>query len=109
MPKRAPKGCPRPGCPHVLPCPVHRANTWAEGAPGRRMPPHWQRTRRRILARDPVCRIAGPACSGSSSEVDHVVPGGGEHDTNLQGVCAACHRAKTQAEALAARMTPRAY
>jgi 5-methylcytosine-specific restriction endonuclease McrA len=67
------------------------------------MPARWQSTRARILRRDPICRIAGPGCTIRSTEVDHITRGAGDHDANLQGVCHACHQAKTQAEAAAAR------
>jgi 5-methylcytosine-specific restriction endonuclease McrA len=67
------------------------------------MPPDWARTRRRILRRDPTCRIGGPLCTRRSTEVDHVIRGGGDHDANLRGVCAACHKAKTAVEAAACR------
>lgn len=72
-------------------------------------PPGWDATARRIKARDPLCRIRGPHCTGPSTEVDHVVPvhlGGGHEDDNLQGACHACHADKTAQEAAAAR--PRA-
>lgn len=40
MPARAPRSCPRPGCPHVMPCPAHPAS-WGQGQHGRAMPPGW--------------------------------------------------------------------
>ncbi len=58
----------------------------------------WRRLRKRILARDPVCRgcfVAG------STDVDHVVPrsqGGSDHPSNLQGLCRSCHSSKTARE-----------
>lgn len=69
------------------------------------MPKGWAATRRRILARDRTCRICGvlPAV-----EVDHIVPGGSESDSNLQGLDAACHAQKTSREANLARRTGRA-
>jgi 5-methylcytosine-specific restriction enzyme A len=70
---------------------------------GRKMPAGWDKTRARILRRDPLCRIHGPGCSLVSTEVDHVVPDGGEHDGNLAGVCHHCHGVKTRVEAAVAR------
>jgi len=74
---------------------------------GRPLPPGWPTTRRRILARDPVCR----ACRRARAvEVDHVIPrsqGGADHDHNLAGVCHSCHQQKTQTEAAAARQANR--
>lgn len=67
------------------------------------MPAGWAKTRARILARDPACRIGGPGCLGASSEVDHIRPGL-EAAWNLRGVCSVCHRAKTAEEAKRARL-----
>lgn len=68
----------------------------------------WERTRKRILARDKglcqPCLQAGRVAIAYA--VDHIVSraeGGGEHDTNLQAICRPCHQAKTQAEAARAR------
>lgn len=58
----------------------------------------WQRKRRRILARDPVCK----RCDRKfSTEVDHIIPkvrGGSDADDNLQGLCKPCHSEKTAKE-----------
>lgn len=65
-----------------------------------------ERQRRRILKRDPVCKLAIPGvCTGASDQVDHIVDaadGGPDTDENLQGCCAPCHRYKS-ARASAAR------
>jgi 5-methylcytosine-specific restriction protein A len=100
MPTRAPVACAAPGCPHRQPCSVHPSRRWADGARGRRMPAGWDATRRRILDRDGwTCR----ACSRYAAEVDHIIRNGGEHDANLQSLCAPCHRDKTRAEAARAK------
>jgi len=63
------------------------------------MPPGWHTTRRRILNRDGYrCQ----QCGATATEVDHLVRGI-EADWNYRSLCAPCHRAKTQAEAAAAR------
>lgn len=68
------------------------------------MPRGWDRTRQRILKRDPICRLQYPGiCSVISTEVDHIVRGYGDIDSNLEGVCGPCHKTKTQAEARQAR------
>lgn len=67
------------------------------------MPAGWTTTRARILHRDPVCRLNYGGCTGPSTDVDHIIRGGGETDSNYQGACAHCHRLKTQLEAHAAR------
>lgn len=69
----------------------------------RPLPPGWRSTRARILSRDPHCRLCGIR---PSTEVDHIVArsaGGTDHDTNLRGLCAACHAALTRRQAAAAR------
>ena len=57
--------------------------------------PAWQRLRRLVLSRDPVCVACGAA---PSSHVDHILArkhGGTDALSNLQGLCAHCHTAKT--------------
>lgn len=52
--------------------------------------------RRRVLARDVLCRLCGER---AATEVDHIVPlarGGADNDGNMQGVCRACHAKKTR-------------
>ena len=94
MPTRPRVACTAPGCPHTKPCPDHPAS-W-----GRAMPRGWGRTRARILARDPTCRL----CSARPSvEVHHVRGPGFEDDAWLLGVCSVCHAAITRAQAAAAR------
>jgi 5-methylcytosine-specific restriction endonuclease McrA len=54
------------------------------------------RLRSQVLFEEPRCRCGAPA-----TEVDHrlaIAFGGTSERTNLTGVCAACHRAKTQGE-----------
>lgn len=121
-PRRAPRACPRPGCPRMQPCPDHGQPAWS-GA-GRGMPAGWDRTRLRILRRDGHrCR----QCGNPAVVVDHIIRpaavkhhtaahimAGGfgipaaaqgclrcelEDDTNLQALCQGCSDAKTQAEA----------
>ena len=60
-----------------------------------------------ILRRDPLCipcKNAGRITP--SVMVDHIMPkaqGGEDSDENLQGICEACHAAKTAKEAVAGR------
>lgn len=60
-----------------------------------RLPRDWPRIRRRILRRDPVCRVCLRAPSG---EVDHIEPGDDHSDANLQGICGPCHATKSGRE-----------
>ena len=78
---------------------------WADRPTGRNLPPDWSRIRRRILDRDPICR----ACAARpSTQVDHIADPDDHTDANLQGLCAGCHQAKTQAEAARGRAAARA-
>jgi 5-methylcytosine-specific restriction endonuclease McrA len=58
----------------------------------------WRVRRREILERDPECRLRLPGCTGTSTEVDHIVrpsDGGSNDPANLRGVCNGCHRQRT--------------
>lgn len=62
---------------------------------GRRL----QTRRRRYLAEHPLCaRCDAFGRTSEAVELDHVVPlakGGTDDESNLQGLCVACHKAKT--------------
>ena len=56
----------------------------------------WRVLRRRILARDPICRDESD-CSEPSVEVDHIQPkilGGDDDPANLRGLCQYHNRAR---------------
>lgn len=61
-----------------------------------------QQIRARILARDALCVHClrkTPPVIRASVEVDHIIPlgrGGTESDSNRQGLCDECHKAKTR-------------
>lgn len=64
----------------------------------------WEKTRKRILARDKglcqPCLRAGRV--SIARQVDHVTPkseGGTDDDDNLQAICKPCHQVKTAEEA----------
>lgn len=100
---RAGRSCSVPLCPHLKPCPVpgHERRAWEGSTRRARLPHDWSHTIvPRILARDPVCRVCAKQ---RSTQVDHIVAGDDHRDENLQGICADCHRAKTQREAAEAR------
>ncbi len=59
----------------------------------------WQRLRKLILHRDPICAICDRQ---ASTDIDHIIPkaqGGEDTEENLQGLCHACHSKKTANEA----------
>lgn len=62
-----------------------------------------QRRRERILSAQPLCVLCEAEDRVAlATEVDHVVPlwkGGADDESNLAGLCAACHRAKSAKEA----------
>jgi 5-methylcytosine-specific restriction endonuclease McrA len=55
----------------------------------------WRTLRAQVLREEPVCAIRGPRHTGSSTTVDHVVPGalgGAEFDRgNCRGACGPCN------------------
>ena len=84
----------------------------------------WQKIRKRILKRDKylcqsclrACRITnlvtGDIKHPRNATVDHITPkhkGGTDHPTNLEALCAACHKVKTTAEAHGEEHVERAY
>jgi 5-methylcytosine-specific restriction protein A len=101
--------CPRSGCPEMrapghLYCRSHEAEQGRAYAARRGTTAQrgygtaWQKLRKLILHRDPVCRLCG---SAPASEVDHVLSlraGGENSEDNLQGLCKPCHSAKTTRE-----------
>lgn len=90
------------GCPELRPCSVdgHERKPWAGSTRRRTLPHDWNRRRRRILRRDPICR----ACRAAPSvEVDHIDDPDDHSDGNLQGLCPPCHAAKTTQQATEAR------
>lgn len=101
---RAPKICSHPGCINTQPCEQHARKAWAGSTRRTELPPDWEKRRRKVLERDPIC-TDGRACQGLalSREVHHT---GDKHDHSLEalaGVCRACHTAATQEQAAAAR------
>lgn len=67
----------------------------------------YDRMRARVLEEEPICRPCdAQGLVTASVTADHIVPlaeGGTGDRGNMQGICAACHRAKTAREAARAR------
>ena len=116
MPKRTAKPCRARLCnlttreKHGY-CEAHAdmAQSWTRGRAGRgRGGRPWRRLRDQVLERDRyLCQPhkrkgeAQPA-----TQVDHIIPeaeGGPTVASNLEAICDACHREKTQRESLRAR------
>ena len=80
------------------------------------LPRHWPEVRRRVLRRDPICKI----CEREPSAVaDHIVNRAAsdrdwskirlmDHVALCQGLCKSCHNRKTGLESAAARAKVRA-
>lgn len=97
---RARRPCSHPPCPNLQPCPDHPKVAWQGSTRSARLPKGWDKRRRYILQRDPICKVCNEALS---IEVDHIIPGDDHSHSNLQGICTPCHREKTQREAAEAR------
>lgn len=106
MPNRPPIHCPR--CQGVHPagvCPQARAQAKAKAqqrSKARGPRPYnrvaWQRLRRMILARDPICRDP-EGCTQPSTDVDHRNGDATDNrEDNLWGLCHAHHSKKTARE-----------
>ena len=112
--KAAPKPCSQPGCGVLVRdgssrCPKHpKANSFADKKRGNRHErgygTAWSKLRELVLKRDQgLCQpCAATGRVTLAKEVDHKVPkaeGGTDDESNLQGICHACHLTKTAAEA----------
>lgn len=109
MPVSAPRPCSFPTCNMLVRdgsgrCDKHPRAAWVKAKPvsritGRRL----QAMRAALFRRDPLCvecRRQGRAVP--ATQRDHVIPlaeGGLDDETNEQGLCEACHAAKSTLEA----------
>ncbi|PBD00295.1 5-methylcytosine-specific restriction protein A [Streptomyces sp. Ag82_O1-15] len=76
-------------------------NNWHTSTRKSRLPADWEKRRKAVLLRDPVCVLCGVR---ESTIADHIEPMTDDHRLEaLQGACDPCHRQKTAAEAAAAR------
>ncbi|MFC4089340.1 HNH endonuclease [Micromonospora sp. GCM10011541] len=72
-----------------------------------RLPPDWDKIRKRILRRDSYrCKIRNPhgqRCTEPAVDVDHIVNNDDHRESNLQAICDWHHKKKSGAEGAAAR------
>lgn len=86
---------------------------WTSSNRRSELPPNWAIIRQRVIRRDGgVCQSVldeGRICGAPGTDVDHIIPGADHSLSNLQLLCAWCHKRKTQAESASARLNkPRA-
>ena len=119
MPAAAPRPCTSPGCRRLLPyqtyCPDHPPKAQWQRREAHRGNRHergygtaWTKLREVILIRDKgLCQPCAKADRISvATAVDHITPksqGGTDDPGNLQGICHACHAAKTALETVGDR------
>lgn len=109
MPVAAPRPCTYPGCGALVRdgsgrCTRHPKPSWAKKptASKRTRGRALQRLRAELFERQPLCadcRRNGRVTL--ATERDHIVPleeGGEDVESNVQGLCADCHDAKSKAE-----------
>lgn len=109
MPIAAPRPCSHPGCGVLVRdgtgrCAKHPKATWAKKptaakrVTGRKL----QRLRAELFERDPLCaECKRQGRVTLATQRDHIQPleeGGEDAETNVQGLCADCHDAKSKAE-----------
>lgn len=72
-----------------------------------RLPPDWDKIRKRILRRDGYrCRIRdtySQRCSEPAVDVDHIINNDDHRESNLQAICDWHHKKKSGAEGLIAK------
>lgn len=79
---------------------------WSNSTRRDRLPPDWQKIRRRILKRDGFqcqsVKADGSLCLEVANEVDHKEAGDDHSDANLEAICTWHHRKKSSREGAAA-------
>lgn len=118
MPIAAPRPCTHPGCGALVRdgsgrCAKHPKEAWAKPVTatkritGRKL----QAMRAALFASNPLCvECERQGRITLATQRDHKVPlaeGGADDATNEQGLCEACHEAKSQAESLRGRRRAR--
>jgi 5-methylcytosine-specific restriction endonuclease McrA len=104
MPNKPAKPCPRPGCRHLQPCPVHIPKPWTKRQePERIRGRTLQRERDRLFNEFPLCVICLTKGIDRVATIrDHIQAlalGGEDVRENTQALCGECNRRKGQEEA----------
>lgn len=108
MPKAAPRPCTYPGCAALVHggrrCDKHPLPTWTKraDAPKRVTGRKLQRMREQLFQRQPLCvECERHGRVRLATQRDHIIPlaeGGRDDSSNEQGLCEACHEAKSLRE-----------
>lgn len=109
---RAPKACPRSGCPKAITvrgrCEDHQFPVWERTWARPEMDRKWYRDmRKRVLSRDQYRCVV---CGAPANETDHIIAkcfGGADHEDNMATLCTTHHKQKTAKEAVLARRLAR--
>lgn len=95
---RAPRICITPGCPNLVPCPVHtvtqdqRREKDPEQARFYRSS-RWTRLSKLVRAQEPICRLCERR---PSTNVDHIDGDWRNNErANLRALCSSCERTRT--------------
>lgn len=117
MPTRAPKACAFPACGRPTQTrycdrhqPTETIKPWATtttSSTERGYGSTWQRIRKVILRRDPICRACQRAASAIVDHIRAKAHGGTDDESNLQGLCRSCHAQKTGQDAARGRQSRR--
>ena len=85
---------------------------WESSDRKARLPKNWNKIRESVLKRDGYRCVArddsGRRCVNKATDVDHIMRGDNHARSNLQSLCAECHKVKTQAESQRALREARA-
>jgi 5-methylcytosine-specific restriction protein A len=93
--------------------PPPRRSNWSNSDRRSRLPPDWEKIRKRVLRRDNrECQQelpdGGGICGEYATDVDHIDAGDDHRESNLQALCGPHHRSKSSregAQALKAKRT----
>jgi 5-methylcytosine-specific restriction enzyme A len=111
MPNAAPRPCTHPGCGVLVRdgtgrCAKHPRPTWSKkvDAPKRITGRKLQKLRAELFSRDPLCvECRRKGLVTRATQRDHIkslADGGEDVESNVQGLCDACHDVKSERERL---------
>ncbi len=93
--------CSFPRCPNLAHggrCEAHQRPAWTGKHVERMRGAKLQEARKRLFAREPLCRLCQKRAATIRDHVKNLAEGGTDTDDNVQPVCGPCHRVKTYQE-----------